>query len=160
MRLRADAREFVSLSVKKEFKKELLDAEAAVEKLEAWQKETFRKFKSELDKMRAKWTKELSGLVKRHGLTWRKDKGPDHGAHLLVFEDGSGYNGLDAGSFDETASGGTGASAARGAVAEIRNRITRATAKALFEIEVRGNRNDIDDIVGQVIDEIRKEKQQ
>ena len=28
------------------------------------------------------------------------------------------------------------------------------------KIEVRGNRNDIDDIVGQVIDEIRKEKQQ
>lgn len=158
MKLSANAREFVSLNVKKEFAKDLKEAEANVKRIEDEQKATFERFEKDLKKVLDACALEVSKLVKKHNLTWRGNKGPDNGAHVSALEDDSRYNDVDANSFNETHCEGIRISAANGAVTEVKDRITRATAKALFEIEVHGKKDTLEEIVAQVIREIREEK--
>ena len=158
MKLSADAREFVSLNMKKEFAKDLKEAEANVKRVEDDQKAAFERFEKNLREVLDACALEVFKLAEKHGLTWCVNKGPDNGAYVSAHGDGARYNDVDAQSFNETRCDGIRISAARGAVTEIKGRIVRATAKALFEIEVYGKRDRLDEIVAQIVKEIREEK--
>ena len=153
MKLSTNARDWVAQSVKNAFAEELKKANDAVEAEEARRKELFRSFRAGVDKVLAEAKKEVEKIVKRMKLTFRDGKCIDH---LAVLDGDTYFNTIDTSTFEET----TVDSCKK--MKELQDRrdgietnIRTAVSKALFEIEIRGHKSDLEQIISNVIAEIK-----
>ena len=156
MKLSTNAKEWIMQSVKNAFAEDLKKANEAVETEKNQRKELFRSFRAEVDKVLAEAKKEVEKIVKRMKLTFYNDKNINH---LEVFDDNDLYSTIDTNTFEETRlSLSKKMQELQNRVDEIKASIRTAVSKALFEIEVHGEKDSLAAIVDQVIKEIKEGK--
>ena len=153
MKLSTNAKEWVTQSVKNAFAEDLKKANEAVETEKNQRKELFRSFRSEVDKVLVEAKKEVEKIVKRMKLTFHGNKCIHH---LGVFDDDNYYGKIDTDTFEETMlSLSKKMQELQNHVDEIKANIRTAVSKALFEIEIRGRKSDLEQIISNVIAEIK-----
>lgn len=156
MKLSTNAKEWIMQSVKNAFAEDLKKANEAVETEKNQRKELFRSFRAEVDKVLAEAKKEVEKIVKRMKLTFHDNKCIHH---LDVFDDDDYYGKIDTNTFEETRlSLSKKMQELQNHVDEIKANIRTAVSKALFEIEVHGEKDSLAAIVDQVIKEIKEGK--
>ena len=153
MKLSANSKEWVAKSVGDGFAEELKEANDADKTEEDRRNELIKSFRAEADKVLDEAKKEVEKIVKRMKLTFHDDKRIDH---LAVFASDSRYDTVDAGTFEETRDCGERLHELRQRVGEVEADIRTAVSKALFEIEVRGRKSDLEQIVSDAIAEIKE----
>ena len=153
MKLSANSKDWVAKSVRDAFAEELKKANDAVEAEVGRREELFRSFRAEADKVLDEAKKEVEKIVKRMKLTFHDGKRIDH---LAVFAGDSRYDTVDADTFEETRDCCEKLHELRRRVGEVEDDIRTAVSKALFEIEIRGRKSDLEQIVSDVIAEIKK----
>ena len=153
MKLSANSKEWVAKSVRDAFAEELKKANDAVKAEISRREELFRGFRAEVDKVLASARKEVEGIAKRMKLTFHDGKRIDH---LAVFAGDSRYDTVGADTFEETRDCCEKLHELRQRVGEIEADIRTAVSKTLFEIEIRGRKSDLEQIVSDVIAEIKK----
>lgn len=153
MKLSQNSKKWIEKSVRDAFAEELKKANDAVEAEEARRKELFRSFRAEVDKVLAEAKKEVEKIVKRMKLTFRDGKCINH---LDVFDGDSYYNTIGTSTFEETTTGSCKKTQElQDRVNEVEANIRTAVSKALFEIEIRGRKSDLEQIISNVIAEIK-----
>lgn len=153
MKLSTNAKEWVTQSVKNAFAEDLKKANEAVETEKNQRKELFRSFRSEVDKVLVEAKKEVEKIVKRMKLTFHDNKCIHH---LDVFDDNDYYGKIDTDTFEETMlSLSKEMQELQNHVDEIKANIRTSVSKALFEIEIRGRKSDLEQIISNVIAEIK-----
>lgn len=141
------------MEVVKAFIDDLKKADAAVEAAKARRATAWANFEGDLDVIMNEAQKKVAALTKKHGLTFRKG----HVLGCVRAKDGGYYSEyLDEDSFEQTSKRGNAQSVADGGVKSVTDMIARASAKALYEIEIHGKKDTLDQIVADAIDGIRK----
>ena len=156
MKLSAMSRDYVAKQVREAFGDDLRKAEEALRAAEKALADKYSRFDKDLEKAKSAWSADVAKLVSRHGLHWSDGVGPEHGAHVDLFARESIYSGISRESFDETSDEAVKPEAK--AVEEVRSQIEEAVRKALFEIELKGRKDTLNEIVEQVIREIKEGK--
>lgn len=157
MKLSASSRAYVAEQVRKEFGDELRAAEKRYDDAEKAENAVFERLEKELEKVSARWMDEFEKLMKKVGLRWNEGKGPENHAYIRVFDAGGSYDRIDRYSFVES-SDTAAAKEAQSAVDAVKGQIEKAVQKALFEIEIHGKKDTLQEIVEQVIKEIKEGK--
>ena len=153
MKLSKNSKEWVEKSVRDAFAEELKKANDAVEAEVGRREELFRSFRAEADKVLDEAKREVEKIVKRMKLTFHDGKRIDH---LAVFASNSHYDTVVADTFEETRDCCEKLHELRQRVGKIKADIRTAVSKALFEIEIRGRKSDLEQIVSDVIAEIKE----
>ena len=153
MKLSANSKEWVAKSVRDAFAEELKKANDAVKTEKDRREELIKSFRAEADKVLDEAKKEVEKIVKRMKLTFHDGKRIDH---LAVFAGDSRYDTVDADTFEETRDCCEKLHELRQRVVEVEDDIRTAISKALFEIEIGGRKSDLEQIVSDVIAEIKK----
>ena len=156
MKLSAMSRDYVAKQVREAFGDDLRKAEKALNDAEKALEDRYSRFDKDLEKAKSAWMADVAKLVSKHGLHWTGCVGPENGAHVDVHAGSSCYSEISRSSFDETSDEAVKPEAK--AVEKVRTQVEEAVSKALFEIEVRGRKSDIEQIVASVIAEIKEEK--
>lgn len=155
MKLSATSREYVAKQVKNAFAEELKKANDAVEAERSRREELFKSVRAEVDKVLDGAKREVEKVVKRMKLTFHGDKCIDH---LEVFASPSHYDSIDADTFEETRECCEKMQELHHRVSKIEADIRAAVSKALFEIEISGRKSDLEQIIANVIAEIKEGK--
>lgn len=157
MKLSASSRDYVAEQVRNEFEKDLRAADKALEEANKAAEDRYGKFEKDLLAMSKGWIGEIDGLAKKHGLHWAEEKGPAHGAYVEIHDCESTYRNIDRDSFAETSGHTPEIVRAKDARRAIIDGIGSAVQKALFEIEVHGKKDTLQEIVDRVIAGVRTE---
>ena len=156
MKLSAMSREYVAEQVREAFGDDLRKAEEALSAAKKVLEDKYSRFDRDLEKAKSSWMADVAKLVSRHGLHWAGGVGPENGAHVDMHAGSSCYSEISRSSFDETSDKAVKRESE--AVEKVRSRIKEAVRKALFEIEVKGRKETLNEIVEQVIRETREGK--
>ena len=156
MKLSAMSREYVAKQVREAFGDDLRKAEEALSAAEKVLADKYSRFDRDLEKAKSSWMAEVAKLMNKHGLHWADRFGPENGAHVDVHAGSSCYSEISRDSFDETSDKAVKPEAE--AVEKIRTQAGEAVRKALFEIELKGRKDTLNEIVEQVIREIKEGK--
>ena len=153
MKLSQHSKEWITKSVRNAFAEDLKKANEAIETEENRRKELFRSFRAEVDKVLAEAKKEVEKIVKRMKLTFRDGKCIDH---LAVLDGDTYFNTIDTSTFEETTIDSCKKlKELQDRLDGIETNIRTAVSKALFEIEIRGHKSDLEQIISNVIAEIK-----
>lgn len=156
MKLSAMSREYVAKQVRGAFGDDLRKAEEALSAAEKALADRYSRFDKDLEKAKSAWMAEVAKLASKHGLHWAGCVGPENGAHVDVHAGSSCYSEISRSSFDETSDEAVKREAE--AVEKVRTQVEEAVRKALFEIEIKGRKDTLNEIVEQVIRETREGK--
>ena len=156
MKLSAMSRDYVAKQVREAFSDDLRKAEEALRAAEKALADRYSRFDRDLEKAKSSWMADVVKLVNKHGLHWADYTGPEHGGHIDVHAGSSCYSEISRSSFDETSDEAVKRESE--AVEKVRSQIEEAVRKALFEIELKGRKDTLNEIVEQVIRETREGK--
>lgn len=161
MKLSANARDHVRSQITDAFAKEYKEVHAASKKFYQDAENRYLAFEADLKKVLDKCLEEAKKVISKHKLTYRENDGKyDKGMHLELLMTESHYSKVDKEAFKETDTctyRNDEAKRHEEAKDEVNRKIERAVSKALFEIEVHGKKSDLQQIIEEVIAEIRKE---
>ena len=165
MKLSSLAKDHVKDEVKKAFAADLKAAEDDLTNAKAEAQVRWTKFSEEFDEMLEPMNDKLQKLVKKHKLTpCGRGCGTDFskysvGLRLSLCHDDSWYGSVDKGNFVETSeSRCQEVRDAENKLYDVKDQITKACNKALYEIEVNGKKSTLETIVEEVIREIKEGK--
>lgn len=159
MKLSANARAFVMEQVKSAFAEEYKKAEEAKSTAEEKADKKWKAFEKDLSVVAEKARREAMAVIKKHGLTMSDHD--DNEITTVRFQlTESYYSSIDFNSFMETSDGPANPEIIKAtkAIAAVNDKIQKATSKALFEIEVHGKKDTLEEIVSEVIKSIKEEK--
>lgn len=159
MKLSVNARAFVMDQVKSAFAEEYKKAEEAKSTAEEKADKKWKTFEKDLSAVAEKARREAMAIIKKHGLTISDPDDKEITAVRFQLTE-SCYSSIDSNSFKETSdrSANPEILKANKDIATVNNKIQKATSKALFEIEVHGKKDTLEEIVSEVIKSIKEEK--
>lgn len=159
MKLSSNSKAFIAAEVKAAFAEEYKKAEEAESAASAKSAAKWKLVQKDLDAVAERAKKEVMAVIRKHGLTIASKN--VHEVFKVEFKMSDAYySGICANTFEETADGCDNPEfrEARRAVNAVENKIMKATSKALFEIEIRGRKSDLEKIVEEVIKSIKEGK--
>ena len=165
MKLSSLAKDHVKDEVKNAFAADLKAAEDDLTNAKAEAQVRWTRFSEEFDEMLEPMNDKLQKLVKKHKLTpCGRCCGTDFSKYSValraqLLHDDSWYGAIDQSSFTETSeSKCQEVRDAENKLCDVKDQITKACNKALYEIEVHGKRDTLQTIVEEVIREIKEGK--
>lgn len=155
MRLSKNAKEFVVKMVKDAFADDLKAVEARRKELADRQESLWAAFEKDYDAVMARAKDEVTKLVKKHRLTFRGDR---RIVSVHATDAAFASSTVDSDTFEQTSEYcSPEMNELNKTCARIDDSVRNAVSKALFEIEMSGRRDSVDEIVAKVIGEIREE---